>query len=91
MKKIIGIIGAGIFVIALGFAVWALLGRDPMAFAGGSTVALQDYKGGNVTGVPKELASADLVKRGEYLNSCCGLPSLPHRPWRRALCRRLRL
>ena len=67
MKKIIGIIGVGIFVIALGFAVWTLLGRDPMSFASGSTVALQDYKGGGITGVPTQLASADLVKRGEYL------------------------
>ena len=67
MKKIIGIIAAGIFVIALGFAGWTLLGRDPMSFAGGSTVALEDYKGGDITGVPTQLASADLVKRGEYL------------------------
>ena len=38
-----------------------------MAFASGSTVALADYKGANPTGVPKELAQADLIKRGEYL------------------------
>ena len=80
MKKIIGIIGAGILVIALGFAGWMLLGRDPMSFASGSTVALEDYRGGDITGAPTQLASADLVKRGEYLNSCRGLPSLPYRP-----------
>jgi mono/diheme cytochrome c family protein len=39
----------------------------PLAFAGGSTVALADYHGVNPTGVPAELANADQVKRGEYL------------------------
>src|ERR1700728_678730 len=67
MKKTIGIIGAGIFVGALGLAGWTLLGRDPMSFAGGSTVALEEYKGADITGVRSELGSADLVKRGEYL------------------------
>ena len=55
MKKIIGLVVAGIVVIALGFAGWLFLGRDPMSFAGGSTVALDDYKGGDVTGVPPSL------------------------------------
>jgi mono/diheme cytochrome c family protein len=67
MKKIIGIVVAIIVIVALGFAGWLLLGRDPMSFAGGSIVALEDYKGGDVTGVPTQLASADPVKRGEYL------------------------
>src|SRR3984885_9706294 len=67
MKKIIGIVVAAIVVIALGSAGWLFLGRDPMSFAAGSTVALEDYKGGEVTGVPAQLASAELVKRGEYL------------------------
>ena len=56
MKKIIGI------VVAVNCrsprlvsrAGWCL-GRDPMSFAGGSTVALDDYKGGDVTGVPPSL------------------------------------
>jgi mono/diheme cytochrome c family protein len=38
-----------------------------MSFAGGSTVALEDYKEPNVTGAPAQLASADPVQRGEYL------------------------
>jgi mono/diheme cytochrome c family protein len=67
MKKIIGIIVAIIVIVALGFAGWLLLGRDPMSFAGGSSVALKDYKGGDITGVPTELAIADPIKRGEYL------------------------
>ncbi|HUN99687.1 MAG TPA: cytochrome c [Bradyrhizobium sp.] len=66
MKKIVGSVVAAI-VIALAFAGWLFLGRDPMSFAGGSTVALKNYKAGNITGVPTQLASADLVKRGAYL------------------------
>ena len=67
MKRIIGIGVALIVVIALGFAGWLFLGRDPMSFAGGRGVALEDYKGGDVTGVPAQFANADLVKRGAYL------------------------
>jgi mono/diheme cytochrome c family protein len=65
MKKIIGIVVATI--VALGFVGWLFLGRDPMSFASGSTVALADYHDADVTGVPAQLASTDLVKRGEYL------------------------
>jgi mono/diheme cytochrome c family protein len=67
MKKIIGTVIAAVVVITLGFAGWLFLGRDPFSFAGRATVALEDYKAGNVTGVPAQLASFDLVKRGEYL------------------------
>ncbi len=67
MKKIIGVAVAVIAVVVLGCAGWVFLGRDPMSFASGSTVALGDYQGGAVSGVPVQLASADLVKRGEYL------------------------
>lgn len=67
MKKIAGIVLAVIVVIGIGFAGWLYLGRNPMAFAAGSTVALANYKGGDITGVPTQLASADLVKRGEYV------------------------
>ena len=67
MKKVIGIVFAMIVVAAFGFAGWLILGRDPMSFANGSTVALADYHDADITGVPAQLASADLVKRGEYL------------------------
>src|SRR6185437_13641415 len=66
MKKI-GIAIAVIAVIALGFAAWLLLIPGPMAFASGSSVALADYAAPNPTGVPKELANAALINRGEYL------------------------
>jgi mono/diheme cytochrome c family protein len=58
---------AVIVVIVLGLAAWLVLIPGPMAFAGGSMVALADYTGANPTGVPKELAQGDLIKRGEYL------------------------
>lgn len=63
----IGIAIAVVVVIALGFAGWLVLLPAPMAFANGSTVVLSDYTGANPTGVPKELAEADPIKRGEYL------------------------
>jgi mono/diheme cytochrome c family protein len=67
MKQIIGIVVAVIVVVAVGFAGWLYLGRDPMSFASGSTVALADYHDADIPGVPPELGSADPVKRGEYL------------------------
>jgi mono/diheme cytochrome c family protein len=65
--KVFGIAVAALVVIALGFAAWLVLIPGPMAFASGSTVALSAYTGANPTGVPQQLAQADLIKRGEYL------------------------
>jgi mono/diheme cytochrome c family protein len=56
-----------IAVIALAIFGWKMFNPRPMAFAGGATVALSDYHGADPTGVPAELAKADLIKRGEYL------------------------
>ncbi|MBS0233085.1 MAG: c-type cytochrome [Proteobacteria bacterium] len=53
--------------VAAVVAAWIIYVPGPTAFASGSTVALNDYKDANPTGVPASLASADLVKRGEYL------------------------
>src|SRR5262245_58306778 len=44
-----------------------VLGPGPLAVAGGSTIALAEYQQATPTGVPAELAAADIVKRGEYL------------------------
>ncbi|HUC49058.1 MAG TPA: cytochrome c [Xanthobacteraceae bacterium] len=55
-----------ILIIAVLFA-WRQFNPGPLAFAGGSTVALSDYKEANPTGVPASLANAGIVKRGEYL------------------------
>ena len=65
--KAFGIAFAILVVIALGFAAWLVMIPGPMAFASGSTVALSAYTGANPTGVPQQLANADLIKRGEYL------------------------
>ena len=55
-----------LLVIAAVFA-WKLFNPGPTAFAGGSTVSLADYHAADPTGVPADLARADVVKRGEYL------------------------
>lgn len=65
-----GIIAAVVvvlLVLAVGVGWLFLHTRGPTNFAGGTTVALADYHGPNPTGVPPELANADLLKRGQYL------------------------
>ena len=66
MRRVAILVGAAI-VIAIGVFAWRTFARGPLAFAGGSTVTLADYHGANPTGVPVDLAKADIVKRGEYL------------------------
>ena len=61
------IIVAAVILVAIGIYLWRTFVPGPMAFAGGSTVALADYHAADPTGVPAELAGADPVKRGEYL------------------------
>jgi mono/diheme cytochrome c family protein len=58
---------AAIIVVALAIGIWFIRGPDPMDFAGGPKVALEDYKGAKPTGVPASLAQASIVARGEYL------------------------
>jgi mono/diheme cytochrome c family protein len=55
-----------LLIVAAVFA-WKTFNPGPMAFAGGSTVALVDYRAADPTGAPADLANADVVKRGEYL------------------------
>jgi mono/diheme cytochrome c family protein len=66
MRRVAILVVAAI-VIAIGAFAWRTFARGPLAFAGGSTVALADYHEANPTGVPAGLAKADIVKRGEYL------------------------
>jgi mono/diheme cytochrome c family protein len=61
------VIVAAVILVAIGVYLWHTFVPGPMAFAGGSTVALADYHGADPTGVPADLASADPVKRGEYM------------------------
>jgi len=56
-----------VVLIAIAVFGWKIFNQGPLAFAGGSTVALADYHAADPTGVPADLANADAVKRGEYL------------------------
>jgi mono/diheme cytochrome c family protein len=57
---------AVVIVIGAGVA-WIMLPPRALGFAGGNSVALANYKGPSPSGVPADLQTADLVKRGEYL------------------------
>ena len=67
MRRIARIIVAAIVLGIIGIIAWRTFSPGPLAFAGGSTVALADYHEANPTGVPADLAKADVVRRGEYL------------------------
>ena len=68
MKALRYLLGAVVIVaIAVAGGVWFVRGPGPLAFAGGSSVKLADFKGSDPTGVPASLAKDDIVKRGEYL------------------------
>jgi mono/diheme cytochrome c family protein len=57
-----------IILVGLGFVAWRLLLLPgPLAFAGGTQVALANYPAASPAGVPASLAGADLVTRGKYL------------------------
>jgi mono/diheme cytochrome c family protein len=56
-----------VVIVALAALAWKTFGPGPMAFVGGSTVTLADYRGADPTGVPADLTNTDIVKRGEYL------------------------
>ena len=67
MRRTASIVIAVIVAVVIGVFAWRALNPGPLAFAGGSTVALADYREVNPTGVPASLAKEDIVKRGEYL------------------------
>ena len=56
-----------ILLVVAAVVAWRPFNRGPMAFTGGSTVALADYHAADPTGVPADIKNADVVKRGEYL------------------------
>lgn len=65
LRILLGLAVIGLIVV--GAATWYIRGPSPLAFAGGTKVALADYRGTNPTGVPASLAKASAVERGEYL------------------------
>ena len=66
MRYLVGGAAAVVVLGALAFW-WLVLIPGPTDFAGGDEVALADYHAANPTGVPAEIAHANLVARGEYL------------------------
>jgi len=73
VRFVIGAVIVGA-VVALG-AVWYVRGPGPLAFAGGKSVALADYKHGDPTGVPAAVRQASPLERGKYLTEAadCGV------------------
>ena len=55
-----------VLIVAAVFA-WRQFNPGPLAFAGGSTVALADYKDTNPTGVPAGLAVLAIAQMGVHL------------------------
>ena len=67
-------------VIMVAMSGCILRPHGPMDFAGGTRVALADYRGSDPTGTPPGVAEADLVARGEYLAraaDCIGCHTTP--------------
>ncbi len=56
-----------IAIVAVALGAFIIRGPGPLDFAGGTKVALADYRAGKPTGVPAKLERASLVERGEYL------------------------
>jgi hypothetical protein len=69
-----------VVLVALGTYAWHLFDPGPMAFVGGSTVSLADYRGADPTGAPAELINADQITRGEYLARAATARSATLRP-----------
>ncbi len=67
LRRTIVLCVLAVIVVAGAGVAWMMLPPGALSFAGGNPVALADYKGPTPTGVPAELRTADLVKRGEYL------------------------
>lgn len=70
MKRILlwlGGIVVAIGAVAAAFIGWLALQPGPTDFAKGTAVELAQYKGPSPTGVPAELANADVLTRGKYL------------------------
>ena len=66
-RRGIAIIVVAVLAVAAGVYAERAYNPGPMAFAGGSTVALADYHEADPTGVPAELAESNIVTHGEYL------------------------
>lgn len=66
--KRVGVVVGIIVVLGLAVLAWELMRPGPLDFAGGNKVALAEFSGGNVTGVPADFQGSDLLARGRYLS-----------------------
>ena len=69
-----------VVAVAIGAVVWTVTGPGPLDFARQGQAPATPYAGPSPTGVPPELASADLVTRGQYLAraaDCQGCHTVP--------------
>jgi mono/diheme cytochrome c family protein len=64
--KRVGIVLGVIVLIGLAVLAWAAIRPGPLAFAGGKTVALNQYNT-HPTGVPADFTASDPLARGKYL------------------------
>ena len=67
IARVLKIVVAAAVLVGAGLFLWLWTAPDATAFAGGTRVALADYRGANPTGVAASLASAAPAVRGEYL------------------------
>ena len=57
-----------VLAVAIATIAWvAMRARDPTHFAAGTRVDLANYEAPDPTGVPRALAGADAITRGQYL------------------------
>jgi mono/diheme cytochrome c family protein len=63
---LLGVLGIILVAVAIP-SVYLAFGPDALDFAGGTRVALSDYRGADPSGVPPELRAASLTERGRYL------------------------
>ena len=89
MRILQSLVVIAIVVAALG--VWIIRGPGPLDFAGGTKVALADYRAGKPTGVPAKLEKASVVERGEYLAKAADCMVCHTKPGREGIFRRARL
>jgi mono/diheme cytochrome c family protein len=69
LERLLLVTLAGIIVVGTGYALWLVRAPGPLDFAPGNRVWLSpsDAAHANPSGVPSELANADLITRGEYV------------------------
>jgi mono/diheme cytochrome c family protein len=79
-RRPILVLAAAVLIIVLAFVGRMVLQPGPYAFAGGHPIDLAAYAGPSPTGVPPELAHADVRTRGQYITrmgDCAACHTVP--------------